>query len=236
MRLTRTLALTSALILAALIGGTLIGSALATDADPSAPAGADSTETSYCDTFLDAFASELGVTRDEIVAAGKEAALASIDTAVAAGDISEEHADRLREKVNEFDGLDCGLFRGGMGFGHHFGNGGPHGAAWLPWLGAGSDLLDSLADSLGVESSALVDALADAESLEAVASELGVDYAEMKAAVLETAEAALAERELPEDKSARMIERLTEWLDEGGPLHGGLGGWSRFGAPAGGGN
>ena len=96
MRLTRTLALSSALILAALVGGTLIGSALATDADPSAQPETESTETSYCDTFLDAFASELGVTRDEIVAAGKEAALASIDAAVAAGDISEERAERLR--------------------------------------------------------------------------------------------------------------------------------------------
>ncbi len=227
MRLTRTLATTSALILAALVGGTLIGSALATDADPSASPGAESTETSYCDTFLDAFASELGVTRDEIVAAGKEAALASIDAAVAAGDISEERAETLRGKVNEFDGVDCGLFRRGMGFGHHFGNGGPRGGAWLPRLGA--DALDTLAESLGVESSALLEALAGAESLEAVATELSVDYAVMKSTVLETAEAAIAESGVSEERGTRMIERLTEWLDEGGDLHGG---WSRFAPPA----
>ena len=228
MRLTRTLAVTSALILAALVGGTLIGSALATDADPSSSPVAESTETSYCDTFLDAFASELGATRDEIVAAGKEAALASIDAAVAAGDISEERAATLREKVNEFDGVDCGLFRRGIGFGHHFG-GGPRGGAWLPWLGAGSDMLDTLAESLGVESSALLEALAGAESLEAVATELNVDYAVMTSTVLETAEAALAESGVSEERSARMIERLTEWLDDGGELHGG---WSRFSPPA----
>jgi hypothetical protein len=233
MRLTRTLALSSALILAALVGGTLIGSALATDADPSAQPEAVSTGTGYCDTFLDAFASALGVTRDEVVAAGKEAALASIDAAVAAGDISDERAERLRSKVNEFDGVDCGSLKRGLGFGHH-GGGGPRGGAWLP--GPGTDALDSLAASLGVETSALLEALPGAESLEAVATELGVDYATMKAAILETAETALAESGLSEERGARMIERLTKWLDGGGELRGGLGAWSRFGAPAGGDN
>ena len=64
-----------------------------------------------------------------------------------------------------------------MGFGHHFGNGGPRGGAWLPGLGAALSALDTLAESLGVDPSALLDALPGAETLEAVATELGIDYA-----------------------------------------------------------
>src|ERR671919_2327754 len=97
MRLTKTFGMAGALILSALIGGTLIGSALAqdegTDGDTSTDAGA------FCDTFMEAFAAELGTTRDEVVAAGKAAANAAVDAAVAAGDLTEERAAMIRERI-----------------------------------------------------------------------------------------------------------------------------------------
>ena len=109
MRLTKTLGAAGALIISALVGGTLIGSALATD---------DSTDTDttvaageYCDVFMDSLASELGVTRDALVAAGKAAANAAVDAAVAAGDITEERATAIRERIDASDGSGCAMVR-----------------------------------------------------------------------------------------------------------------------------
>src|SRR5919106_1705631 len=94
MRLTKTFGMAGALILSALIGGTLIGSALAqdegTDGDTSTDAGA------YCDTFMESFAAELGTTRDEVVAAGKAAANA----------LGIEGAD-LIERLDDADTLEA---------------------------------------------------------------------------------------------------------------------------------
>ena len=60
-----------ALVLSAIVGGTLIGSALAQDGETDA-------DTANCDTFMDTFmAAELGVSRDEVVDAGKAAANAA---------------------------------------------------------------------------------------------------------------------------------------------------------------
>ena len=61
MRITKALGMAGALILSAVLGGTLIGSAFA-DEDSET----DTASGEYCDTFMDAFASELGTTRDEV--------------------------------------------------------------------------------------------------------------------------------------------------------------------------
>ena len=84
----------AALITAALVGGTLIGSVLAAPlgsgtSDPTAALGGDETndgDATYCQVFLDTFASELGVGTDELAPAAKAAAIAAINAAVEAGD------------------------------------------------------------------------------------------------------------------------------------------------------
>ena len=112
MRLTKSLGLAGALILSAIVGGTLIGSALATD-----EGGTTTGETSeYCDVFMDTLASELGTDRDGLVAAGRTAALAAVDAAVAAGDLTEEQAAAARERIEAYDGTGCGFFGHGIGF------------------------------------------------------------------------------------------------------------------------
>lgn len=214
MRLTKTLGMAGALILSALIGGTLIGSALAqdesTDTDTDADAGA------YCDTFMDAFAAELGATRDEVVAAGKAAANAAVDAAVAAGDLTEERAATIRERIEGYDGEGCGL--GGafkLGFGRGFEHG--IGRGFL-----GGDVFEAAADALGIESADLIERLDDAESLEALAGEQGVAYDDVKAAILAAVQAdldaAVGEGRLDQERADEVIERLTTWLDEGGQL------------------
>ena len=105
MQLLKALGFAGALILSAIVGGTLIGSALAQDGET------DADTATYCDTFMDAFAAELGVSRDEVVAAGKAAANAAVDAAVAAGDLTEERAAAIRERIDAVDGADCAFGR-----------------------------------------------------------------------------------------------------------------------------
>ncbi len=217
MRLTKTLGAAGALILSALVGGTLIGSALAVDDGTGTDTGTDTNVAAYCDTFMDTFAGELGVTRDEIVAAGKAAATAALDAAVAAGDVTEERATTIRERIDAFDGEGCavlGSFRGG--FAHGFERGQARGFL-------GGDVFEAAADALGIESSALIEQLGEAASLEALAGDQGVAYDDVKASILAAVQAdldaAVAEG-MDQARADQVIERLTTWLDEGGQLDG----------------
>jgi len=209
MRLTKTLGMAGALIISALVGGTLIGSAFAQGEGTGTEAGA------YCETFMDAFAAELGSTPDEVVAAGKAAANAAVDAAVAAGDLTEERAATVRERIEAFDGSGCafgGAFR--LGFGHGLGHGEMRGFL-------GGDVFEAAAEALGIESADLIGRVDDAGSLEALAGELGVAYDEVKAAILAAVQAdldaAVAEG-MDQARADEVIERLTTWLDEGGEL------------------
>ncbi len=220
MRLTKSLGLAGALILSAIVGGTLIGSALATDAD-----GTTTGETSeYCDVFMDSLASELGTDRDGLIAAGKAAALAAVDAAVAAGDLTEERATPARERIEAYDGGGCGFFGHGIGFERGFAHGVGRG-----FLGGG--VFEAAGDALGIESSELIGQLRDAGSLQALAEELGVDYETVKSTVLAAVQAdldaAVAEG-LSQERADAALGRLTTWLDEGGEV-GGFRGHHRFG-------
>ena len=220
MRLTRGLGFAGALILSAIVGGTLIGSALATDTDLTTDTGSSE----YCDVFMDTLASELGTDRDGLVAAGKTAALAAVDAAVAAGDLTEEQAASARERIEAYDGAGCGFVGGGIGFERGF----VHGVA-RGFLGG--DVFEAAADALGIESSELISRLGDAGSLQALAEELGVSYDTVRASVLEAVQAdldaAVAEG-MSQERADQALERITTWLDNGGEV-GGLPGHHRFG-------
>jgi hypothetical protein len=225
MRFAKLLGGAGLLVATALVGGTLIGSVLA------APAGGskDSITTDahgpfdgdgeYCDVFLDTFASELGVSRDDLIPASKAAAVAAIDAAVEAGDMDADRAATLKERIEELDEAGCG-----MGFGLGFGRGMAVGEARGIFH---ADVLDAAAEELGLERSVLVDRLADDITLEEVAEAEGVAYDDVKSAVLEAVQAdldaAVAEG-LDQDRADAMLLRIQTWLDEGGEA--GLG---RFG-------
>jgi hypothetical protein len=219
MRLTKSLGFAGALILSAIVGGTLIGSALATDEDATSGEASE-----YCDVFMDSLAAELGTDRDGLVAAGKTAALAAVDAAVAAGDLTEERAAAARERIEAYDGSGCGFFGHGIGLERGFAHG--VGRGFL-----GGDVFEAAADALGIESSELIGQLRDAGSLEALAEELGVDYQTVTSSVLAAVQAdldAAVDEGLSEERADGALERLTTWLDEGGEV-GGLRGHHRFG-------
>ena len=202
MQIIKALGFAGALILAAIIGGTVIGSALATEETDATRATSE-----YCDVLMESMASELGVTREALVAAGQLAAGSALDAAVAAGDVSEERATEIRERIADADGEGC------RWFGHGFGRG--HGSGMARGFLRG-DVFEAAADALGIESSDLIDELRDAESLEALAEEHGVTYDEVKASVL-----AAVEDGMDPERADLMLERLTTWLDGGGQLDGG---------------
>ena len=199
MQLIKALGFAGALVLAAIVGGTVIGSVLATEETDATRA-----TTEYCDVFMESMATELGVTRETLVAAGQVAAGSALDAAVAAGDLSEERAAEIRERIADADGEEC------RWFGHGFGRG--HGPGMARGLLRG-DVFDAAADALGIEGSDLIGELRDAGSLEALADEHGVGYDEVKAAVV-----AAVEEGMDEERAAKVIERLTTWLDGGGQL------------------
>ncbi len=218
MRMTKTLGFAGALILSAVLGGTLIGSATATDETTGTGTDADATARgAYCDVFMDTLASELGTDRGGIVDAGKTAANAAIDDAVAAGDLTEERATALRERIDAYDGEGCGMFgRFAKGFHAGFGHGMARGFL-------GGDVFEAAADALGIESADLIGQARDAGSLEALAEAQGVAYDEVKASVLAAVgadlDAAVAEG-MDQERADAAIEHLTTWLDNGGTFEG----------------
>lgn len=86
--------------------------------------------------FLDDVAAELGVTSEELVDAFQTVAIQRVEQKLADGDITQEQADELIERIESAEGLGIGRFgfggRGGFG-GHH----GPHGR--MGGFGGGSD-------------------------------------------------------------------------------------------------
>lgn len=211
MRFTKTLGMAGALVAAALVGGTLISAAFATDHPTTTDPATDAERGVYCDTFLDAFASELGATRDDVTAAGKSAALATIDAAVAAGDMTAERADRLRERISNADGDGCGLFRGAWlrGFSH----------GWVRGVLSG-DVIEAAADALDLSSADLFTQLRDSGSLQAVAEAQGADYDALKTTVIAAVQADLDATNMSDEHKAKVIEHVTTWLDNGGPAGG----------------
>ncbi len=232
MRLTKTIGGAGALIVSALVGGTLIGSALATDDATDADATGVTAE--YCEMFMDGFASELGVTREAVVTAGRSAATAAIDTAVTAGDLGEERADAVRARITSADGTGCGWLGHGLasGFGHGRDRGMSPGFLH-------SHVLEAAAEALEIERSALMSLLRDTASLEAISDEQGASYEVVKTGVLAAVRADLDKavtEGLSQDRADATIERLTAWLNHGGVLTGfgrgdhGRGGWHHRGS------
>jgi hypothetical protein len=209
------------LVVASVVGGTLIGGALAAangdattrdalDAHgPWLAGGAGQ----YCDVYLDTLASELGVSRDEFLPASKAAATAAIEAAVEAGDLDEERAEQLMERMEGIEQAGCG-FIGALGtaFVHGFGHGYRHGFI-------SADVLDAAASALAMRSAELLSEMADGKGLEAIAEGQGVDYDLVKTAIIdalqEDLDAAVAEG-LDKQHADTVIERVEAWLDEGG--------------------
>ena len=207
----------AALLLAtAAIGGSLISVALAGDNNTSGSNGDDLTDTgAYCQTFLDSFASHLGVSSDALAPAAKAAAIDAVKAAVDAGDLTQDQADAITTRINNWDGTGCGF----VGF--HLGGKGGHGA--VAGIGLMQDMATAMADKLGMEPAAMRGALAGS-SLKQVATDQNVNYADVVTAALGAAktdlDAAVSDGTITQDQADAVYSRLETWLNNGGEFMG----------------
>jgi len=230
MRFAKLAAAAGVLVAASVIGGTLIGSVLAAPrkapstgapaADERAPSQLAANAGKYCDVFLDTFASKLGVDRDALLPAAKDAAKAAIDAAVAAGDLDADRASALKSRIDAADGDACRLLgarmhalRGPHDFARGFGRGFVH-----------ADVLRAATDALKLDRATLFTRLAQGHSLQAIAKDQGVAYATVKADILAALDAdlkAAVKNGLSQDRADAFRDRVTAWLNDGGqlPLH-----------------
>ncbi|MEX0626532.1 MAG: hypothetical protein WD402_08305 [Chloroflexota bacterium] len=209
MKNTKTLGIAGGLVAAALVGGTLISAALAAPSAPGASASAANLANGeYCEAWQAAFADQLGVSVDDLLPAAKAASIAAIDAAVAAGDLTEERATALKDKIAAADGSNACRF-----FGHPFARGG-HG----PKAHFGGPLLSVAAEALGIEPGELKQALRSGDSLQDVATAQGKDYDTVSQAILDAAktrlDAAVAEG-LDQARADEILSKLDEALASG---------------------
>jgi hypothetical protein len=174
----KTLGIAGGLVAAALVGGTLINAVLAA---PSASqlngSAADlAAKGAYCDTWTKAFADKLGVSVGDLLPAAKAATIATIDAAVAAGDLTAERAAALKTKIEAATGNACRFL------GHPF-----FGAGNGPKAVIGGDLVSAAAKALGLTPAVLMEKLRNGDSLKDVASAQGKDYHAVSQAVHDAA-------------------------------------------------
>lgn len=220
----KTLGIAGGFVAAALVGGTLISVAFAAPGGPSTSTTTvnEADASKYCDQWKTAFAKELGVSVDSLLPAAKAASIATIDAALAAGDITADRATALKEKVNAADGNGCRFF------GHPFLGDGPG-----PRLKAGIDLVTTAADALGMQPAALMESLRSGDSLKDVATAQGKDYAAVSKAIHDAAKADLDKAVaagLDQARADEMLSKLDEALASGDfPAH--MPGRGHFGFP-----
>jgi Arc/MetJ-type ribon-helix-helix transcriptional regulator len=177
------------------------------------------------EAFQAVVAEKLGVTTTELQNAYKAAALEQVEAAVAAGRLTEEQADAIRERIESGD------FLGPHGFAFGFGS--------LHVMG-GPGRLDGAADHLGLTEAELHEKLRAGQSLAEIAKAAGksVDGLEqaLLAAAKERLDQAVEDGRITAAQRDEMLERLESKIDalvKGEPFmekHGpGFG--QRFGGP-----
>jgi ribosomal protein S20 len=227
----RTAGLAGLLVATALVGGTLIGSVTAAPARPAtgpglalvATASTDPTHGAevgeYCAAFRTAFAAALGVDESALVPAAKQAAIATIEGAVTAGQLPQATADRLKARIDAATGDGCALLAGRVNriaaaAGRAAGRG-----AIKAGLGVVKDGLTAAASALGVTPAELGGDLRAGKTLKTVATEKSVPYdavtVAVVAAVKKDLDAAVAAGTIRQARADRVLARLQQNLADG---------------------
>jgi ribosomal protein S20 len=203
------------LVVAALAGGTVIGSvAASTSPRVSAPgaavvpaAASPATATSEaCAAFRHAFAASLGVDESALTPAAKAASIATVDAAVAAGKLTKAAADRLKARIDKAAGDGCGLLAGRLAR--------PRAA-----LGVVRDGLTAAAGALGITVAELGAKLRGGTSLKDLAASRNVPYQALTDAIVGAVkhdlDAAVAAGTIRQPRADRVLDRLRQSLADG---------------------
>jgi uncharacterized protein YidB (DUF937 family) len=170
--------------------------------------------------FLDRVAEKLGVDRETLDTAIEDARSEEIEEAVANGDLTQEQADRLKERLDDLP-PDAPFIGPGFEFRHGFAGGGEFGFAFkfgFNGMGAGFDS-ESLAAFLGIDEDQLGEELrADGATLATVAEAHGKSRDELKAFIIGEFEAkldeAVANGEATQEHADEMLADFNERVDE----------------------
>jgi hypothetical protein len=210
------------LIVAAIVGGTLINSVAAATSprltapdsavmaagspDPATTNAAGTWAAQACEMFRAAFAKELGVDESALTPAAKSAAKSVVDTAVAAGRITTARGDRLKERIDQADANGCGLL-------------GRRVARIAGTLGVVRDGVTAAADALKLTPAQLRAKLRAGATLQQIATDAGVPYDTVTSAVLGAVKAdldkAVAAGTIRQEREDRILERLSKNLAQG---------------------
>lgn len=215
MKSLKLLGISGALVTAAVVGGTLISAA---SANPAQPAGSSTGTTvvatdtgpgQYCQAFLDAFAQNLGVDASALTPAAKDAAKATIDQAVANGDLPQAIADAMKQRIDNATGDGCAWL----------------GARWKAVIrnvvqrGIGADMLQAAADALNLKPADLRSQLMDGTSLKKIAADASVSYDTLTSAIHDAAKADLdkivAAGKMTADRESQILDRIDKALTDG---------------------
>lgn len=163
-------------------------------------------------TFLDRVAEKLGIETGTLEQAIRDARSDQIEEALAEGDITEEQAQRLRERLEEFE------FDGGhpFGFGFKFGGGdGIAGCARGLVLGGSPPFADGrLAEFLDMTPEELRDALGEEGATLAIIAEAnGTTRDELKSFLLGGVQERLDEAVAGGDITQAQADRCLEYFD-----------------------
>jgi hypothetical protein len=173
----------------------------------------DSTDTGFDfrGRVRSAVADILGITVEEYDAAVDQAQTQVVDEAVAEGQITEDQAEMMKQRME--DGPMPG--KRGMGFG---------GRGFAP-MGGPNDMISIAAEELALSVSDLRDAIQDGKSITDLAAEQGVDIEVIEDAVLagvsEKVAEAVGEGRITQEQGEQMLaqaeERITAQLEGTGP-------------------
>lgn len=184
------------------------------------------------DDFLQRLAEALAVDEETLRDAIGETTLDMLEEGVASGDVPEEIADAIRERVA--DGDLVGPFFGDRRFGHDFPGGGIHEGRFgfaFAFGGAGGVDSEDIAGFLGITEDELGDALADGSTLGDVAEANGKTTDELKQfitdSITDAVNSAVADGALTQAQADRTLEKLDEHID--GIIDGSFGRRPHFG-------
>jgi lambda repressor-like predicted transcriptional regulator len=178
-------------VMVLLVSGLVAGVALAQGGDGGDAQGARQ-------SFASRVAAHLGVTEQQLVDAFKAARLEMLDEAVAAGKISPEDAEQIRQRIEKSQGLGLGL-RG-----------------WR--IHALGGIVSSVAETLDMTPREIVQDLRQGQSLAEIAQAKGVSTDTLKSTILNAAkdklDQAVANGKLTQDQADKIMPRLTENIDK----------------------
>ncbi len=149
-------------------------------------------------SFASRVASHLGVTEQQLVDAFKAARLDMLDEALAEGKITQEQADKIRQRIEDSQGLGFGL------------------KGWR--MRALGGIVSSVAETLGMTPREIVQELKDGRSLAEIGEAKGVSADTLKSTILTAAQdkldQAVADGKLTQERADKITARLTDNIDK----------------------